>query len=169
MIFTPSLRGALVVAAGIFALDRASKIWIVEHLDLPQQGRIEVFDPWLNLVMAWNHGVNFGLFDLGPDGRYWLSGVAILIVLGLAVWMRRRSGPAIVLGGGAVIGGALGNVWDRLQWGAVADFVNMSCCGIRNPFAFNIADAAIFGGALLLVLFAEPAAPRSRRRRRNTS
>ena len=47
---------------------------------------------------------------------------------------------------------ALGNVWDRLQYGAVADFINMSCCGIRNPFAFNVADAAIFGGAALLIL-----------------
>ena len=58
--------------------------------------------------------------------------------------------PAI--GVGAITGGALGNVWDRLSYGAVADFINMSCCGIRNPFAFNVADAAIFGGALLLVL-----------------
>ena len=51
-----------------------------------------------------------------------------------------------------IIGGALGNVWDRLQYGAVADFINMSCCGIRNPFAFNVADAAIFAGAALLLL-----------------
>ena len=59
----------------------------------------------------------------------------------------------------------LGNVWDRLQYGAVADFINMSCCGLRNPFAFNLADAAIFGGAALLVLFgraADRSAPRNR-------
>ena len=79
-----------------------------------------------------------------------------------AVWVRaaaagcRRSAPA------AIIGGALGNVWDRLRWGAVADFINMSCCGIRNPFAFNVADAAIFGGAALL-----RAAPAARARGRD--
>ena len=67
--------------------------------------------------------------------------------------MRRTTGWVQAVGAGAIIGGALGNVWDRLQYGAVADFINMSCCGIRNPFAFNLADAAIFGGAALLVLF----------------
>ena len=55
------------------------------------------------------------------------------------------------VGVGGIVGGALGNVWDRVRWGAVADFINMSCCGMRNPFAFNVADAAIFGGAALLV------------------
>ena len=52
-----------------------------------------------------------------------------------------------------LIGGALGNVVDRVVYGAVADFLNMSCCGIENPFAFNVADVAIFVGAIGLVLF----------------
>jgi signal peptidase II len=55
---------------------------------------------------------------------------------------------------GLLIGGALGNVVDRVLYGAVADFLNMSCCGIDNPFAFNVADVAIFVGAIGLVLFA---------------
>lgn len=159
MIFTPNLRRALAVAAAVFLIDRASKVWIVERLDLASRLRIEVADPWLNLTMAWNSGVNFGLFDLGPAGRLWLVGVALVIAAGMAVWARRRRGWAAALGAGAVIGGALGNVWDRLQWGAVADFINMSCCGIDNPFAFNIADAAIFGGAAVLILFAGADAP----------
>jgi signal peptidase II len=53
------------------------------------------------------------------------------------------------------VGGALGNVVDRLAYGAVADFLNMSCCGIDNPYAFNVADIAIFFGAVGLILFAE--------------
>ena len=57
------------------------------------------------------------------------------------------------VGAGLLVGGALGNVIDRLRFGAVADFLNMSCCGIRNPFAFNIADVAIFAGVALLVLY----------------
>lgn len=165
MIFTPNLRRALLVALGIVAIDRASKIWVVERLDLANELRIEVADPWLNLTMAWNQGVNFGLFDLGPDGRRWLVLLALGIVAALLVWVRRSRGWAAALGAGAVIGGALGNVWDRLQWGAVADFLNMSCCGIDNPFAFNVADAAIFAGVAVLILFAgDP--PRGRKRGR---
>ena len=83
----------------------------------------------------------------------------------LAGWARRGGWPQAI-GAGAIIGGALGNVWDRVRFGAVADFINMSCCGIANPFAFNLADAAIFGGAALLVLAgrspAAGAAPRNR-------
>ena len=87
--------------------------------------------------------------------------LALAIVAGLLVWLARGGGGVRALGVGAITGGALGNVWDRVQWGAVADFINMSCCGIANPFAFNLADAAIFGGAVVLVLFAgDPAAQR---------
>lgn len=171
MILTPTLRRAFAIAALVFLMDRASKIWIVERLDLANRLRIEVADPWLNLTMAWNHGVNFGLVDFGAAGRYWLVAVALVIVAALTFWARRRRGWAVALGAGGVIGGALGNVWDRLQWGAVADFVNMSCCGIDNPYAFNVADIAIFTGALGLVLFTgKPpeggtSAPRRRARR----
>ena len=146
-----NLGRAVLVAAIVFALDRASKILVVERLDLQTRLHIPVLDPWLNFSMAWNQGVNFGLFDFGDAGRWLLIGLAVAIVAALAVWVR-RGGWVQAIGAGAIIGGALGNVWDRLRWGAVADFINMSCCGIRNPFAFNLADAAIFGGAALLVL-----------------
>jgi len=147
------LRRALVLAAVVIGVDRASKIWIVEGLGLRQLGRIEVWDPFLNLTMAWNRGINFGLFDRGEDGRFALVALALVIVAGLLWWVRDMPGRAGPAGVGLLVGGALGNVWDRLQWGAVADFINMSCCGIRNPFAFNVADAAIFAGALVLVIF----------------
>ncbi len=80
-----------------------------------------------------------------------LVAVALAIVVALLGWVR-KGGWLQAIGVGGVVGGALGNVWDRLQYGAVADFINMSCCGLRNPFAFNLADAAIFGGAALLLL-----------------
>lgn len=169
MILTPTLRRALTVAAVVFAVDRATKIWIVERLDLMNRRTIEVADPWLNLTMAWNAGVNFGLFDLGPGGRWWLVGLALAIVIGVAIWARRGRGWPAAIGAGAVIGGALGNVWDRLQWGAVADFINMSCCGVVNPFAFNLADAAIFGGASLLIAFGNGVEGGPRRPRRKGS
>lgn len=152
---TPStvLFRCLLVAVLVFGLDRLSKVWVVEVLDLRGRLHIPVLDPWLNLTMAWNRGINFGLFDLGAGGRWPLVALALVIVLVLVLWVRRSRGWVPALGVGAIVGGALGNVWDRLQYGAVADFLNVSCCGIRNPFAFNVADAAIFGGAMVLVLF----------------
>jgi signal peptidase II len=159
-----NLGRATLVAALVLALDRATKLLVVEGLDLRTRLAVPVLDPWLNFTMAWNRGVNFGLFDFGPAGRWVLVALALGIVAALAAWVRRTSGWPQAVGAGAVIGGALGNVWDRLQYGAVADFINMSCCGIRNPFAFNVADAAIFGGAALLLWFGRDAAAQPRPR-----
>jgi signal peptidase II len=145
-----NLGRALVVAAVVFVLDRVLKIWVVEVLDLRHRHFIPVADPWLNLTMAWNEGINFGLFDFGAAGRWVLVALALAIVLALCLWVR-KGGWMQAIGVGGIIGGAIGNVWDRVRWGAVADFINMSCCGLRNPFAFNLADAAIFGGVAVLV------------------
>ncbi|WP_424934047.1 signal peptidase II [Amaricoccus macauensis] len=147
------LLRALAVALPVFLLDRLSKYWVVEVIDLRNRLFVPVLDPWLNFTMAWNEGINFGLMDMGGNGRWVLIGLALAIVLGLAIWIRKQDSWLVAAGAGAIMGGALGNVWDRIQYGAVADFLNMSCCGIQNPFAFNIADAAIFGGAIFIALF----------------
>jgi signal peptidase II len=88
--------------------------------------------------------------------RWVLTVLAVAISAALVVWVWRRAGTsgagALALGAGIVAGGALGNAWDRIQYGAVADFLNMSCCGINNPYAFNVADVAIFAGAALIAL-----------------
>ena len=68
-----------------------------------------------------------------------------------------QAGRRVQVAAGLVIGGALGNVVDRIAYGAVADFLNMSCCGISNPYSFNIADIAVFAGALGLLLWSGPA------------
>ena len=160
-----NLGRTVAVAVLVIVLDRATKIYVVELLDLRTRLFIPVLDPWLNFTMAWNEGINFGLLDFGAAGRWLLVALALGIVLVLAGWARRGGWPQAI-GAGAIIGGALGNVWDRVRFGAVADFINMSCCGIANPFAFNVADAAIFGGAALLVLAgrstARDAEPRNR-------
>ncbi|MFO1105776.1 MAG: signal peptidase II [Amaricoccus sp.] len=161
-----SLGLALAVATLVFLLDRLSKVWVVEQLGLRDLGRIEVLDPWFNLTMAWNPGINFGLFGTGPAGRWLLVALALAIVAGLLVWVRRGGGAARAIGVGAIVGGALGNVWDRVTYGMVADFLNFSCCGIRNPFAFNLADAAIFGGAVLLLVTQRDSAADSASRNR---
>ncbi len=143
------------VALLIFVIDQISKYWVVHAMDLANRLAIDVWPPFLNLRMAWNYGINFGLLaGEAPATRWILISVALGIVLFVLVWMRREPpGRPGLIAAGLLIGGALGNVVDRLLYGAVADFLNMSCCGIANPFAFNVADIAIFAGALGLVLF----------------
>ncbi len=143
------------VAVAVFAVDQASKVWIVWHLNLAGNLAMDVFPPWLNLRMAWNQGMNFGLFsNNGEVTRWLLIAIALGVSLWVWLWMRREpQGLRTRLSAGLLIGGALGNVVDRVLYGAVADFLNMSCCGIDNPFAFNVADVAIFAGAMGLVLF----------------
>jgi signal peptidase II len=151
----------LIAGGAVFAADRLSKWWVVEWMDLEYLGRIEVVAPYLNFVMAWNRGINFGIGAGGPEAMRWiLILLAVAISVALVWWVRRRGArdegqertPALAWGAGVIIGGALGNAWDRVQYGAVADFLNMSCCGIDNPYAFNIADVAIFAGAALVAL-----------------
>lgn len=137
----------------VFLFDQLSKYLVVHTLDLANVGRIEVFPPFLVFRMAWNTGVNFGLLS-GADMRWVLVAVAVVITAAVLIWVRREGGNRWAqIGAGLLAGGALGNVIDRIIYGAVADFLNMSCCGIDNPFAFNLADAGIFLGAVLLVIF----------------
>ncbi len=137
-------------------LDQLSKWLIVHRMGLLEIGVIEVWPPYLTFRMAWNRGVNFGLFGSGGDATRWvLIALALAISIWVVVWIRNaRLGAPAQVSAGLLVGGALGNVVDRLLYGAVADFLNMSCCGIENPFAFNIADIGVFGGAIGLVLFA---------------
>jgi len=145
------MKRALTVAALIFVLDQAIKVWVVQVMDLKTLGSINVIDPYLNLRMAWNRGVNFGL-GAGLDMRWILIGVALVITAAVVWWVaREQMGKWAQISAGLLIGGALGNIIDRIVYGAVADFLNMSCCGIENPFAFNVADIAIFVGAIGLV------------------
>lgn len=147
----------MIMATIIFFLDRITKWIVIEYMDLPRRIYIDVYPPYVNFMMAWNEGVNFGLFGSGDDfTRYFLIALALAIVAGLVFWVRNKSGWLVPLGVGAIIGGALGNVLDRVVYGAVADFLNMSCCGYINPYAFNIADIAIFAGAFTLIIFADP-------------
>jgi signal peptidase II len=143
------------VAAAVFVIDQALKYYVVHVLALAQVRAIDVWPPFLNLRMAWNTGINFGLFAGGSDAARWvLIGLALAISAAVAVWMwRDPPGRLGLISAGLLVGGALGNVVDRLLYGAVADFLNMSCCGIDNPFSFNVADISIFAGALGLVLF----------------
>eukprot|EP01036_Dinobryon_divergens_P018636 gene18636-25409_t len=143
------------VALIVLIVDQASKWAVVFWLNLDQRVEIDVFPPYLVFRMAWNYGMNFGLMAQGSNlGRAVLIGLALVISAWVWVWVQReKSGRRAQVAAGLMIGGALGNVIDRILYGAVADFLNMSCCGIDNPYAFNVADVSIFFGLAGLVLF----------------
>ncbi|WP_319825532.1 signal peptidase II [Thalassovita sp.] len=138
-----------------FLADQASKYVVVHLLNLRNVGEIDVLPPLLNLRMAWNDGVNFGLLgNSAQPMRLVLIGLALVISGAVLWWVHRdRPGALGMIAAGLLIGGALGNVVDRLLYGAVADFLNMSCCGFSNPYSFNVADIAIFLGAFGLILW----------------
>lgn len=138
-----------------FLLDQVLKYLVVHVMNLRQIGQIDVLPPLLNLRMAWNYGINFGLMaGDSPLTRWVLIALALAISAGVLWWVWNDPGGRWQkIAAGLLVGGALGNVVDRLLYGAVADFLNMSCCGIDNPFAFNVADIAIFVGAIGLVIF----------------
>lgn len=140
----------------VFGLDQLSK-WIIVHLlNLPVLGAFDVLPPLLTFRMGWNYGINFGFFSSEAETMRWVLITLSLLISGWVIWWLNRKkfdSTLIKISGGLLVGGALGNVVDRLVYGAVADFINMSCCGISNPFVFNIADIAIVAGALGLVFF----------------
>ena len=137
------------LAAFILAADQASKFWILEVLRLPSIGSIDVL-PFFNLTMVWNRGVSFGLLaadsEIGRWGLVILSGVISLV---FAAWLLKVARWSTVLALGLVIGGAIGNMIDRIRFGAVADFFDF---GRIFPWVFNVADSAITIGAILLAI-----------------
>lgn len=159
------MRITLWTAVLVFALDQASKVAVVHWMDLATWQVIRVWPPFLSFRMAWNEGINFGFFA-GAGARWFLVALALLISAAVLWWVR-RNGPGrwARLSAGLLVGGALGNVLDRILYGAVADFLNVTCCGIANPYAFNIADIAVFAGALGLVVFTGEGRGRGKRRK----
>ena len=150
------MRILIWVAMLTMVIDQASKYFVVHSMNLAVRGSIDVLPPVFNLRMAWNTGINFGLFAQdNPYSRWILIGVALVISLAVIIWVARLQASAwLRVAAGLLVGGAIGNVIDRIQYGAVADFINMSCCGIRNPFSFNVADVAVFAGAIGLIFLA---------------
>ncbi len=141
----------IVAALVVLAADQASKYWVLNILDLPDLGSVALL-PVLNLTMVWNHGVTFGLFNnFGGFGRVALAAVALAIVAALAVWLWRAERLTVALALGAIGGGAVGNVIDRLRFGAVVDFIHAHAWG-WSWYVFNVADAAIVCGVAVLVL-----------------
>ena len=135
-------------------LDQLSKWFVVFYLDLEQKLYLNLNNQFMNFYMAWNKGINFGLFEGDSTVQaYILTAISIIISLAFFVWLRNSTRFLMQILASLVIGGALGNAIDRLLYGAVADFINVTCCGIRNPYSFNLADVFIFIGLIGLLIF----------------
>jgi signal peptidase II len=146
----PQRCGAVLVAL-VLILDQLSKWWLYDYLVVGGHRMVELL-PFFNLVAVWNYGVSFGMFNNGSAAGAWVFiGLALIIIVVLALWMRRalRTVPAAALG--LVIGGALGNVVDRIRFGAVFDFLDVHAMGWHWP-AFNVADSAITVGVAVLLI-----------------
>lgn len=134
-----------------FGLDRFSKFVILHWIGLTAGDVVSIRPPYLMFRMVWNRGINFGFFR-SYDSRWVLVLAAFVISIVLVAWVRKDQGVLRPLAVGAIVGGAIGNAADRIRYGAVVDFINMSCCGFDNPSSFNIADVFIFLGVFALVL-----------------
>jgi signal peptidase II len=169
MLQGPLTRFGLAVAAACAAADQALKLWLIFVLDLRAHG-ILTLTPFLDLVLTWNRGISYGLFQQdGALGQWVLLALTAVAVILLAVWLARTTSRLTALVLGLIIGGAVGNAIDRLAYGAVADFVlfHVTTATINFKwYVFNLADAAIVAGVIGLLyesLFGDRAAkaPRS--------
>lgn len=154
-----ALRLGLILAVLVAVADQVSKWWILTRVMTPP--RLIEITSFFNLGLGWNRGISFGMFGGGMMPPWGLALLSAVIVIGLGIWMWRAEQRVIVIGIGMIIGGAVGNVVDRLQYGAVADFLDFHVMGYHWP-TFNVADIAISVGAAVLVLdslFASPESP----------
>lgn len=140
------------LAAAIFIADQVTKWLIVGPLDLPNRRWIDLL-PILELKWVQNYGVSMGFLTASSEtGRWLLVALTAAIATGVAVWIAREKARGDVLALACVLGGALGNIVDRVRFGYVVDFIGLHF-GSWYPFlVFNVADAAITIGVLLLVL-----------------
>lgn len=144
------IRAGMAVAVAVYALDRLGKWLVLEVLSLPEQPI--VLAPFFNLVFVRNTGVSFGMLQNDLDlGRWLLVTFALAVIVALLIWLARTRSALLALALGMVIGGAAGNVTDRIVWGYVVDFFNFHLGGWHFP-VFNVADAAIVCGFGLIVL-----------------
>lgn len=146
---TPTRFGAG-TAAIVFVADQLSKLWILFWVRLEDTGPWPIL-PFVEFVMVWNRGISYGLFQQSTEfGRWALVALSIAASIWLSFWLRRAARRVEALALGLIIGGALGNLVDRVAYGAVADFVHVFV-GRFSWYVFNIADAAIVVGVALLM------------------
>ena len=155
MVLSPARASMMMTAVVVAMSDQIIKFLVLVVVDLDTIQVMELIPGHVRLVMVWNQGINFGLLASESELIRWgLVAVALAVIAWLVRMMWQHNQPVIVgISAGIMCGGAFGNAADRIVHGAVADYLNVTCCGIVNPYAFNFADMAIFTGILGLVLF----------------
>lgn len=144
-------RWPYALAAFVFVADQLLKWWIIDGLGLQALGSVPVL-PVLSLTWVENRGVSMGLLTADTEvGRWLLVGLTALIAGVVAVWIRRERQNAELAALGLVLGGALGNIVDRVRFGYVVDFIHLHW-GAWSFYVFNLADAAISVGVAILLL-----------------
>ena len=143
-------RVGYALAALVFVLDHLTKYWVVHIVRLPERGAVDVL-PFFRLTFVGNVGVSMGLFPAGtPNARWFLVAVTAAIAVAVVVWMQRERNRLDIVALGLVLGGALGNIVDRIRLGYVVDFLHFHWHE-HSFWVFNVADAAISIGVLLLL------------------
>ena len=131
----------------VLAMDQLTKFWVLRIVNLDERNPIQI-TPFLDLAMAWNRGVSYGL--LTTHAQLLLIVMSLFISALLWLWLARATAPVAAAGLGLIVGGALGNALDRVLHGAVADFVHLHW-GTVSWYIFNVADIAIVAGVALML------------------
>ena len=138
----------LAAAAAVIIFDQITKYWVLGFLGV---SAYIPFGDYFNIVRAWNTGVSFSMLnDYGNAGAWLLSGLAVVIVIMLFFWLRKENSRVIQIALGMIMGGAVGNVIDRIRFGAVFDFLDVHIGDHHWP-AFNAADSFICIGAAVII------------------
>ena len=143
-------RAGFIIALTVFSIDRLSKWWFIDIFELSAKGTVEILNVF-DVVMVWNRGVSFGFLSASDDiGRWALVALNLIIVTVLIYWLKGVKNYKLAAAIGLIIGGACGNIYDRIKFGAVADFFQFHWEDWYFA-VFNFADSFIFIGAVLLI------------------
>ena len=150
--FRGGISSAYVLALAIFAFDQITKWLMIGPLALRERGQIELL-PIFNLTWVENRGISLGLFTADSElGRWLLVAMTAAIAVGVAWWIRREESRGDQFALALVLGGALGNIVDRVRFGYVVDFADLHFGAFRPFLVFNVADAAISIGVIILLI-----------------
>ncbi len=141
----------IILSIFIFLLDFSSKYLLINYYDLGLKGRVYI-TPFLDFILVLNPGISFGILSNGDDIQRWiLSILSILVIFYLYYWSTKSSSKLTIISLFVMIGGAIGNVFDRLVYGKVIDFISLHVFDYYW-YVFNIADIAIVLGGLMVLV-----------------
>ncbi len=139
-----------IIVSVVFLIDQFSKQLVYNHFIDYKGNEISLF-PFLNLVLVWNYGISFGMLDDIEQGQIVFVALSVFLVLILYYWYKKGKNIQLVLPISLIIGGAIGNIMDRLKYSAVLDFIDFDLWGWHYP-TFNIADIAIVLGVIAMLM-----------------